>query len=100
MKHAYENNISEVKNYIIKMLSVTIESYIKIDTENNSWREFSKKDYSYKIKNFLLLLMKLDEQIDNVMAMVEELPKNLKVKEIKSRIRKSQKKIVEVKLLK
>jgi len=78
----YENNISEVKNYIVKMLSVTIESYIKIDTENNSWREFSKKDYSYKIKNFLLLLMKLDEQIDNVMAMVEELPTNLKVKEI------------------
>ena len=78
----YENNISEVKNYIIKMLSLTIESYIKIDKEKDLWNEFRQKNYSYKIKTFLLLLMKLDEQIDNVMAKVEELPTNLKSKEI------------------
>lgn len=78
----YANNISEVKNYIIKMLSLTIESYIKIDKEKDLWNEFRQKNYSYKIKTFLLLLMKLDEQIDNVMAMVEELPTNLKSKEI------------------
>ena len=37
----YENNISEVKNYIIKMLSLTIESYIKIDKEKDLCSHFS-----------------------------------------------------------